>query len=173
MCKEELNPDDANGQTVSATGLNPEEKKKQTTTLVEAKINALRDALKNRAKDRFHGLPKTIQAFLEWHGDDDEKRRTAIPPRSTLNSRVDLKEKVQKVLEERKNTPEEDVAKHQARIKELEHQHKGLASANHEMHLEVGRLTTELSLRDAKIQKLESSLLKSSPNVASITKGKR
>ena len=118
MCKEDLGPDDGNHQIPSATGLTPQERKEQTTKLVEAKINALSDALKSRVKDRFHGLPKSLQAFLEWHGEGDNEPLKVIP-RPTLNSRKDLKEKVQKVLQERKNTPEEDVAKHETRIKQL------------------------------------------------------
>ncbi|RCW75223.1 hypothetical protein DET61_101218 [Marinobacter nauticus] len=172
MRKDELNPNGGKERTPSATGLTPQGRKEQTTKLVEAKIHALSEALKSRAKDRFHGLPKSVQAFLEWHGEGDEEPLKVIP-RPTLNSRKDLKEKVQKILQERKNTPEEDVAKQEARIKELEHQIKGLASANHEMHLEIGRLETELSLRDKKIEKLESSLVSSSSNVSRITRGKR
>lgn len=172
MCKEELNSDGGKEQTPSATGLTPQGRKEQTTELVKAKIDALGDALKSRVKDRFHGLPKSLQAFLEWHGEGDEEPLKVIP-RPTINSRKDLKEKVQKILQERNNTPEEDVAKHKAEIKELEYQIKGLARANHEMHLEVDRLKTELSLRDTKIEKLESSLVSTSSNVSSITRGKR
>jgi chromosome segregation ATPase len=172
MRKDELNPNGGKELTPSATSLTPQGRKEQTTKLVEAKIHALSNALKSRARDRFHGLPRSLQAFLEWPGEGDEEPLKVIP-RPTLNSRKDLKEKVQKILQERKNTPEEDVAKHEARIKELERQIKGLASANHEMHLEIGRLETELSLRDKKIEKLESSLVLSSSNVSRITRGKR
>lgn len=171
MPKEELNPVEGKRQTPSASSQTPEARKKQTTQLVQTKINALRVALKSRSKDRFHGLPKNLQAFLDWHGEGDETPLKVIP-RPTLNSRKDLKDEVQKILQARKNTPEEDVAKQEARIKELEKQIKGLASANHEMHLEVSRLETEITLRENKIEKLEASLVKSSSNVSSI-RGKR
>lgn len=134
---------------MSEKGLTPAERKEQTTKRVNDKIAALRQALKNRSRDRFSGLPKTITAFLEWSG-EGEKPLHEIN-RQTLNSREDLKLEVQKVLKERKDTPEEDIAKQEARIKLLEQQVKGLASANHEMHLEVDRLKRELSLRDTKI----------------------
>lgn len=171
MANEELNPVEEIRQTSSASSQTPEARKKQTTELVQAKINALRAALKSRSKDRFHGLPKTLQAFLVWHGEGDETPLKVIP-RPTINSRKDLKDEVQKILQARKNTPEEDVANQATRIKELEKQIKGLASANHEMHLEVSRLETEITLRENKIEKLEASLVKSSSNVSSI-RGKR
>lgn len=171
MPDEERNPVEGKPEAPSSSSQTPEARKKQTTDLVEAKIKALRAALNSRSKDRFHGLPKNLQAFLDWRGEGDEEPLSVIP-RPTINSRKDLKKDVQKVLQERKNTPEEDVAKHEARIKQLEHEMKGLASANHEMHLEVSRLETELTLRENKIEKLEASLVKSSSNVSNI-KGKR
>ena len=171
MPKEELNPIEGKPETPSSSSQTPEARKKQTTKLVEAKVQALRDALKSRSKDRFHGLPKSLQSFLDWRGEGDEEPLSVIP-RPTLNSRKDLKDNVQKVLRERKNTPEEDVAKLEARIKQLEREIKGLASANHEMHLEVYRLETELALREKKIEKLEESLVKTSSDVSSI-EGKR
>ena len=171
MPEEELNPVEGKKEASSSSSQAPEARKNQTTQKVEAKIQALRAALENRSKDRLHGLPKTLQAFLNWHG-EGHKEPLSVIPRPTLNSREDLKEEVQKVLQERKNAPEEDVAKQGARIKELERQIKGLASANHEIHLEVSRLETEITIRENKIAKLEASLVKSSSNVSSI-RGKR
>lgn len=118
MPKEELNPVEGKGDTPSSSNQPPEARKKQTTQLVETKIKALRAALKSRSKDRFYGLPKNLQAFLDWRGEGDEEPLSLIP-RPTLNSRKDLKENVQKVLQERKNTPEEDVARHESNNKSM------------------------------------------------------
>lgn len=147
--------------------LSPAERKKQTTNRVNAKIAAFQRALESRSKDRFHGLPKSLEAFNAWRGEGNEESLGEIH-RQTLNSRKELKEKVQEILEERKNTPEEDVAKKEARIKELENQIKGLASANHEKNLEIDRLNADLSLRGSKIEKLEAALAKPSLKVRNI-----
>jgi len=133
-------------------GLSPAERKKQTTNRVNKKITALSQALTNRRKDRFHGLPKTLTAFHVWRGEGNEESLSEIHPQ-TLNFREDLKVEVRKLLAERKNVPEEESVAKDLRIKELEKFIEGLAGENHEMKLEIDRLRDDLSLRESRINK--------------------
>ncbi len=148
-------------------GLSPAERKKQTTKSVNKKIKALRQTLKNRRKDRFHGLPKTLTAFHVWRGEGNEESLSEIHPQ-TLNSRKDLKVEVLELLGERKNVPEDEAVEKDTRIKELEKHIKGLARENHEKNLEIDRLNADLSLRESKIEKLESTLAKLDSKVRDI-----
>jgi len=148
-------------------GLPPAERKEQTTNRINKKITALSQALTNRRKDRFHGLPKTFAAFHVWRGEGNEESLSEIH-RQTLNSREDLKDEVRTLIAERKNVPEEESSAKDQHIKELEKCIEGLAGENHEMKLEIDRLRDDLSLRESRINKLESNMTKTKSTVSKI-----
>tara|TARA_R110000796_G_scaffold252646_1_gene390354 strand:- start:61010 stop:61495 length:486 start_codon:yes stop_codon:yes gene_type:complete len=135
--------------------LTPAERKQQTTEAVDNKVNAMFVAIKHREKDRYYGLPKSIETFAKWSGESSGNPLKALS-RQTIESRPDLKVKVREVLDMRK--PDVQHAKSsedKVKIKRLEEQIKGLASENHLLHLELSSLQRDLSLRESKIKILK------------------
>jgi hypothetical protein len=151
-------------EKVEENGSSSSVRKDRTTTDVENKIAAVRQAIEDRLKDRFHGLPKSLAAFEKWRGEGHKEPLSRVPVQ-TLNTRKDLKVEVRKVIEERKNAPLEKPVENHPRIKELEIYIQGLASKNHEQELEIERLKADLLLREDKPKKFEQNRKKAGPKV--------
>jgi hypothetical protein len=135
--------------------LTPAERKQQTTEAVNNKVNAMFVAIKHREKDRYYGLPKSIESFAKWSGESSVSPLKALS-RQTIESRPDLKVKVREVLDMRKpDVPHAKYSEDKEKIKWLEEQIKGLASENHQLHLELSSLQRDLSLRESKIKLLK------------------
>ena len=135
-------------------GLTPQQKKQRTTDRVEAKLKAMREAMENRRKDPFYGLPKSVEEFAQWQGEGVGD--LAAMSRQTIESRPDLKTEVREILDNRKaKTPEAKVADKDKTISELKQQIKGLASENHELNLKVEALNRDLVGHRNKLRSFE------------------